>query len=341
MAGPTPSRVSSCSSVAVLRLTGWSGAGRGGRGRGCRRRGLDARTRDEDLAAVLELGGAVDLAQVGAAGRAAGALERVLDPLARREPVDARLLDRAGDVDRRRCRRPRRARRCSPPPAVGRRRPRVVGAPGTTRRAERGRGRPRPRRPCGGDRGRAWIEPRFDRVACLSRGVPISSRKCNKSARQMARDASDDSLGRVTTLVAKLRRAPGWRADRRAQRTTKLTSLAGTTTTFTICLPSMWASDVGALARHRLELLAGRGRRRLDAVADLAVDLHDDLDDVALEQREVGVRPWGLPHAVAGQRLVDLGAGVRARTGRSATRRSPWRSAASRVARSRAGGRPR
>ena len=83
MAGPTPSSVSSCSSVAVFRLTGWLGGSAPARSPAAAAAARRARARDEDLAAVLELGRAVDLAQVGAAGRAARALERVLDPLAR------------------------------------------------------------------------------------------------------------------------------------------------------------------------------------------------------------------------------------------------------------------
>ena len=60
-----------------------------------------------------------------------------------------------------------------------------------------------------------------------------------------------------------------------------------------------------------LELLA-RGRRgRLHAVAELAVDLHHQLDGVALQQRRVGVRPRLLPDPRAGQQLVDLGPEVR------------------------------
>src|SRR3954469_19769038 len=64
-------------------------------------------------------------------------------------------------------------------------------------------------------------------------------------------------------------------------------------------------------ARERLELLARRSRRGLYAVAPLAVDLHDQLDRVALEHRRVRVGPRLLPHALARQRLVDLRAAVR------------------------------
>ena len=120
-------------------------------------------------------------------------------------------------------------------------------------------------------------------------------------------------------------------------RTTKLTSLPGTTTTLTISLPSTCACSRGVRAQ-RLELVARRCRRRLDAVAQLAVDLHDQLQRVALEHRRVGVRPRLLPHALArsaARRPPRRSAG---RTGRSARRRSPSRSAASPAARRRGGG---
>ncbi len=105
VAGPTPSSVSSCSRVAVLRLIGCAGAvvpagaAVAGPAAAGARRGSRRPHWDEDLATVLELRRAVDLAQIGACRRAAGALERVLDALARRQAVDAGVLDRARDVD--------------------------------------------------------------------------------------------------------------------------------------------------------------------------------------------------------------------------------------------------
>src|SRR4051812_4388645 len=63
-------------------------------------------------------------------------------------------------------------------------------------------------------------------------------------------------------------------------------------------------------ACKRLELLARRGRGRLHAVAQLAVDLHHELHRVALEQGRVRVGPGLLPHALARQQLVDLRAAV-------------------------------
>ena len=53
---------------------------------------------DDDLAAVLDLGGEVDLRQVGPRRGAAGAADRVVDPGAGAHPVDAGLADRARHV---------------------------------------------------------------------------------------------------------------------------------------------------------------------------------------------------------------------------------------------------
>ena len=91
----------------MLRLIGCSGAAgaapRGGAGARRGRRLARAGTRiwrpSSSLAARLIW------LEVGPARRAAGALQRVLDARARRQPVDARALDRARDVDDDACRR--------------------------------------------------------------------------------------------------------------------------------------------------------------------------------------------------------------------------------------------
>ena len=80
-------------------------------------------------------------------------------------------------------------------------------------------------------------------------------------------------------------------------------------------LDDLVAVDVGLHAagreRERSSSLLGGAARRRDAVADLAVDLADELERVGASMRRVGVRPRLLPHAPAGQLLVDLGAEVR------------------------------
>ena len=79
----------------MLRFSGTPGAVPAAAGR---RAGAEA-LGDEHLAAVLDLGRQVDLAQVRARGRSAGAADRVVDPRARAHAVDARRADRAGHVD--------------------------------------------------------------------------------------------------------------------------------------------------------------------------------------------------------------------------------------------------
>ena len=115
VAGPMPSSSSSCSSVAVLRLSGAPGGVSAGTPRGGRADPL----RDEYLAAVLDLGRQVDLAQVGTRGGASGPADGIVDPGTRAHPVDARPADGAGDVDDDRAAPSRR-----PPGSAGGRRPR-------------------------------------------------------------------------------------------------------------------------------------------------------------------------------------------------------------------------
>ena len=77
----------------------------------------------------------------------------------------------------------------------------------------------------------------------------------------------------------------------RLQRTTRLTSLPGTTISFTTSLPSRCAPTF-SLARASSSSSSSRGlRRRLDAVAQLAVDLDDQGHGVAGQQRRVGLGP--------------------------------------------------
>ena len=68
--------------------------------------------------------------------------------------------------------------------------------------------------------------------------------------------------------------------------------------------------DVGGNTAQLLELLLARAGTRAHAVAQLAVDLTDQLVDIALEQSFVGLWPGLLPHTRAGEMLVNLGAEV-------------------------------
>ena len=95
VAGPTPASVSSCSGVAVLRLTF---GGRRPRRRRPRRAPGRRAGRHEHLPAVLHDGGEVHRREIGAPGRAARAAHRVVDALAAPQPIDARMLHRTGHV---------------------------------------------------------------------------------------------------------------------------------------------------------------------------------------------------------------------------------------------------
>ena len=126
------------------------------------------------------------------------------------------------------------------------------------------------------------------------------------------------------------------RCDARDYRTTTLTSCSGTTTTLTTSLPSMWAWTLGAARHSASSSSRARARRRLDAVADLAVDLADELVRVALQ-----VAPGRPPATAPPTRAGPSGARRRrrrcaARTGTAARPRWPARSAARRAT-----GRPR
>src|SRR3954469_14543958 len=61
---------------------------------------------------------------------------------------------------------------------------------------------------------------------------------------------------------------------------------------------------VGLLAGQREQLVLGRARRGVDAIAHLAVDLDDQHERVGVQERLVGRRPRLLPHAPPGQALV-------------------------------------
>src|SRR5206468_2746155 len=68
------------------------------------------------------------------------------------------------------------------------------------------------------------------------------------------------------------------------------------------------AADAARAEREPLELLARGSCRRADAVANLAIDLQDELERVGVQHRGIGHRPWLLPHAPPGNKLEDLGA---------------------------------
>ena len=114
--GPTPGRVSNCCTVAVFRLTTAAGpplAGPGLRvlvGPGAaepeahrtaqhRRLSFDRRDAHHDLLAVVDLAGHVEPDGVGAVRRAAGRLQRVGDPRARRQRDQARRVHQAHHAD--------------------------------------------------------------------------------------------------------------------------------------------------------------------------------------------------------------------------------------------------
>ena len=103
VAGPTPSRVSSCSAVAVLRLTGAGGGPPGSPAPAPpHRRGTSrAAARHDDLLAVGDLRRQVDRVDVRPRARAARAPHGVLDALAVAQPVDARAAHRPGHMDER------------------------------------------------------------------------------------------------------------------------------------------------------------------------------------------------------------------------------------------------
>ena len=61
----------------------------------------------------------------------------------------------------------------------------------------------------------------------------------------------------------------------------------------------------------RFELLVARRGARHHAVADPAVDLADELELLAYEQRRIGGRPRLLPDPRARQQVVGIRAGVR------------------------------
>ena len=322
--------------VEVDRLVGGR---RGGRGGGRRRaRTCEARDRDEDLAAVLELGGAVDLAQVGAAGRAAGALERVLDALrsttAGRRPgcltAPATSTVTCAAAARRRRRRPRSSRRAvAAASAAGRERARYQAERSARTRAAAAQAASR--------RGsRSGMAPNLGSIALRVCGALCQfdaevQQKCARCARETCAARSDAPLRgpRETGVAARLsarRSSRAWTARR---------------STFTTCLPSMWARTLGrsrasASSSSRVAVAGAWTRSRTLPLTWTTISTTS-----RSSRREVGVRPRGLPHALAGQRLVDLGAGVRRE--REDQRRGGRRGEVQRrrAGPSRAGGRPR
>ena len=134
-----------------------------------------------------------------------------------------------------------------------------------------------------------------------------------------SRQLAPDLLGRLGLAV----RGPDDCDVRRSQRTTKFTSLPGTTTVLTISRAVQPRSQPLGAARVLLQLLARGAGRHHQPVDQLAVQLHDQLDLVGGQQRGVGLRPGLLPHALAGHPLVDLASPGGARTGTPARRRWP------------------
>ena len=138
VAGPTPSSVSSCSAVALFRLTGGPLAAPDAPALPAEGRGDRATARphrDDDLLAVDDLRGEVDRVDVAVRTRAAGALHGVLHTRPRGKPVDAGLANCSGDVDDR----PRGRRRATLTPSLAAPRAAVeadaTGAPPVPRRA--------------------------------------------------------------------------------------------------------------------------------------------------------------------------------------------------------------
>ena len=90
-----PSSASSCSTVAEERLTGPAGAVPGPADAGAP---AGARARHQDLLAVLQAGGEVQVGEVGAARGAAGQPDGLEHPPVAGEAVDAGAPDLAGHV---------------------------------------------------------------------------------------------------------------------------------------------------------------------------------------------------------------------------------------------------
>ena len=96
-----------------------------------------------------------------------------------------------------------------------------------------------------------------------------------------------------------------------AQRTTRLTSLPGTTTSLTTSLPSRKRATFSLALGEAQQLVLRSVGGSLDAIAQLAVDLDDERHGLAAEQGRVGLGPGLLPDPAALQALPDLGAQVR------------------------------
>ncbi len=162
----------------------------------------------------------------------------------------------------------------------------------------RPRARPRDRR----DRGRCWCSPPPRRWR--------PSPACASAARCSASACASGSCPRPCARSARTsgRAAPSARSR---QRTTTFTSRPGTTIVFTTCLPSTCASTFGAASASSMSSILVCGRRREQPVADLAVDLADQLEGVRLQERRVGLRPRLLPHALTRQAVVGVRGRVR------------------------------
>ena len=110
--GPMPSSVSSCSSVAVLRLTGPESRRRAGLAGRPRPRSAAHPARHDHLLPVGDLRGQVDRLQVGSARRPTRAPQRQVEPRPAGQPVDARVANRAGHIHLHARRRAVDAQRC-------------------------------------------------------------------------------------------------------------------------------------------------------------------------------------------------------------------------------------
>src|ERR1035441_5585700 len=69
--------------------------------------------------------------------------------------------------------------------------------------------------------------------------------------------------------------------------------------------------DVGREPAQLPQLVGAGVDRSLHAIAQLSVDLADQLVDLALQQLLIGARPVSLPYALAGQAVEDVRADVR------------------------------
>ncbi len=99
-------------------------------------------------------------------------------------------------------------------------------------------------------------------------------------------------------------------APTRAYLTTRFTSRPGTTTSRTTLLPSRAEATLGRSRAAATTSASAVPDGHLDAVAQLAVDLHHDRDGLALEEGRVGLGPRLAPQGLAAQGLPELAGDV-------------------------------